>query len=162
MTLDGRYDAVMAGSRSLFVNLGGDVSSLSAGSRAAQWMFMEQAIREARLRTPPDNQAMLHAAGREAFAQYLSGGRVVFHVSRAADIRRAVAFAQRNGMKPVIVGGEEAWVVADELHLIHIATHPNARRHGAARALMSQLLSQAPEHKSRLVLLEVVLPGDPS
>src|SRR6185312_12740663 len=48
-----------------------------------------------------------------------------------------------------------AWVVADELHLIHIATHPNARRHGAARALMEKLLSQAREHKSRLVLLEV-------
>jgi imidazolonepropionase-like amidohydrolase len=115
VTLDGRYDAVMPGSRSLFVNLGGDVSSLSAGSRAAQWMYMEQAIREARSRTPLDNQALLHAAGREALAQYLSGGRVVFHVSRAADIRRAIAFAQRNGMKPVIVGGEEAWVVADEL-----------------------------------------------
>jgi ribosomal-protein-alanine N-acetyltransferase len=48
-----------------------------------------------------------------------------------------------------------AWVVADELHLIHIATHPNARRLGAARALMKTLLSHAPEHKSRLVLLEV-------
>jgi len=48
-----------------------------------------------------------------------------------------------------------AWVVADELHLIHIATHPNARRRGAAQALMKTLLSHAPESKSRLVLLEV-------
>lgn len=48
-----------------------------------------------------------------------------------------------------------AWVVADELHLIHIATHPNARRLGAARALMKTLLANAPQHKSRLVLLEV-------
>jgi imidazolonepropionase-like amidohydrolase len=36
-------------------------------------------------------------------------------VNRAADIRRAVAFARRNGMKPIIAGGAEAWVVADEL-----------------------------------------------
>jgi ribosomal-protein-alanine N-acetyltransferase len=48
-----------------------------------------------------------------------------------------------------------AWVVADELHLIHIATHPSSRRKGAARALMKTFLSHAPAHKSRLVLLEV-------
>jgi imidazolonepropionase-like amidohydrolase len=39
----------------------------------------------------------------------------VFGVARAAEIRRAIAFAKRNGMKPVIAGGAEAWVVADEL-----------------------------------------------
>lgn len=48
-----------------------------------------------------------------------------------------------------------AWAVADELHLIHIATHPTARRKGAARALMTALIDRAAEHKSRLVLLEV-------
>ena len=40
---------------------------------------------------------------------------MIFRVARAADIRRAVAFAKRHGMKPVIAGGEEAWVVAQEL-----------------------------------------------
>ncbi len=48
-----------------------------------------------------------------------------------------------------------AWAVADELHLIHIATHPDTRRRGAARALMETLLNHAIERKSRLVLLEV-------
>jgi len=48
-----------------------------------------------------------------------------------------------------------AWAVADELHLIHIATHPGARRRGAARALMGQLVDHAMEHRCRLVLLEV-------
>ena len=48
-----------------------------------------------------------------------------------------------------------AWAVADELHLIHIATHPGSRRRGAARALMSALIDRATKHKSRLVLLEV-------
>ena len=48
-----------------------------------------------------------------------------------------------------------AWAVADELHLIHIATHPAARRKGAARALMAALIDRATEHKCRLVLLEV-------
>lgn len=48
-----------------------------------------------------------------------------------------------------------AWAVADELHLIHIATRPEHRRKGAARALMRTLVDYAVEHRSRLVLLEV-------
>jgi ribosomal-protein-alanine N-acetyltransferase len=48
-----------------------------------------------------------------------------------------------------------AWAVADELHLIHIATHPDGRRRGAARALMAALVEHATHHRSRLVLLEV-------
>ena len=115
VTLDGRYDAVLANSNSLFVNLGGDMSAASEGSRAAQWMLLEQAIRESRSRTPVDAQSLLHPAGREALARYLSGGRVIFRVDRAVDIRRTVAFAQRFGIKPVIAGGAEAWAVADEL-----------------------------------------------
>jgi hypothetical protein len=114
VTLDGRYDAVLNGSRSLFINLGGNANAMSAGSRAAQWMLLDQAIRETRSPNQ-DEHRLLHAAGREALARYLAGGRVVFNVARAADIRRAIAFAKRNGMKPVIAGGSEAWVVADEL-----------------------------------------------
>src|SRR5262249_6079503 len=115
VTLDGSYDAVLDGSRSLFINLGGQMNSYSEGSRAAQWMLLEQAIREARKGPGEDKGALLHPLGREALATYLRGGRVVFHVSRASDIRRTVEFAKRNGMKPVIAGGEEAWVVAAEL-----------------------------------------------
>jgi ribosomal-protein-alanine N-acetyltransferase len=48
-----------------------------------------------------------------------------------------------------------AWVVADELHLIHIVTHPNHRRAGAARSLMTALLAHGASVQSRLVLLEV-------
>ena len=48
-----------------------------------------------------------------------------------------------------------AWAVADELHLIHIATHPDHRRKGAAGALMRTLIDHAVERRARLVLLEV-------
>ena len=108
VALDGRYDSVLAGTHALFINLGG-------GSRAGHWMLLEQAIRETRSPTAQDEHLLLHPLGREALAKYLNGGRVVFNVNRAADIRRAVAFAKRNGMKPIIAGGAEAWVVADEL-----------------------------------------------
>jgi hypothetical protein len=78
-------------------------------------MLLEQAIREAASRLPASHQALLQPAGREALARYLDGGRVVFRVDRAADIRRIVAFAQRAGMKPVIAGATEGWRVAREL-----------------------------------------------
>jgi ribosomal-protein-alanine N-acetyltransferase len=48
-----------------------------------------------------------------------------------------------------------AWVVADELHLHHIATDPAHRRKGAARALVSALLAHGASVQTRLVLLEV-------
>jgi imidazolonepropionase-like amidohydrolase len=115
VTLDGRYDARLRGSDSLFVAMGSDGAKRAGGTRAAEYMLLEQAIRETRAKVPVAEGALLHAAGREAMAQYLSGGRVVFHVDRAADILEAVRFAKRNGMKPVISGGSEAWVVAKEL-----------------------------------------------
>lgn len=115
VSLDGRFDAVLPASRALFINLGGEMNALSAGSRAAQWMLLEQAVREARSKTPIDERALLHPAGREALARYLSGGRVVFRVSRASDIRAVLEFSRRHGFKPVIAGGEEAWAVAAEL-----------------------------------------------
>src|SRR6185369_348127 len=102
VTLDGRYDAVLPNSRSLFINLGGNANAMSAGSRAGQWMLLDQAIRETRSPSAQDEHVLLHPAGREALARFLSGGRVVFGVARAAEIRRAIAFAKRYGMKPVV------------------------------------------------------------
>ncbi len=88
--LDGSYDAVLPGSRSLFVNLGGAQSPLSGGSRAGQWMLLEQAVSEARA----GSGELLTRAGRSALSAYLAGGRVVFQADRAADIRQALAFAK--------------------------------------------------------------------
>lgn len=114
VTLDGRQDAVLDGSRSLFVNLGGQMNSVSGGSRAAQWMLLEQAVHETRNRITGD-KTLMHPLGREVFARYLAGGRVVFNVDRAGDIVKTISFAKRYGIKPVIAGGAEAWVVADQL-----------------------------------------------
>src|SRR5690606_10133389 len=108
--LDGS-PAPLAGTRSLFVNLGGDASPLSGGSRAGQWMLLEQAVSDAR----NGSDELLTRAGRAALARYLNGGRVAFHVDRAADIRQTLAFARRHGLRAVIAGGAEAWQVADEL-----------------------------------------------
>ncbi len=114
MTLDGRYEAMLPNSRTLFIELGGDLSALTGGSRAAQYMLLDQAVREAKTGETAANP-LLTPAGRDTLNRYLAGGRVAFGVQRAADIRQVLAFAKRSGMRPVIVGGAEAWMVADEL-----------------------------------------------
>ena len=47
--------------------------------------------------------------------QVLDGLPVYFEANDAADILRVLGLAEEHGFRPVIVGGEEAWKVADEL-----------------------------------------------
>ena len=47
------------------------------------------------------------------------------------------------------------WHVADELHVLNVATHPDHRRRGHARRLLEDAISFASERRVRLVLLEV-------
>ncbi|MBS7458019.1 amidohydrolase family protein [Coralloluteibacterium stylophorae] len=118
--LDGRFDATLDGSRTLFVDLGGGAVRQAGGSRAALYMLLEQAIAEAArtgtaLTLADAGRGLLTPAGRETFARYLDGGRVVFYVDRAADIVQALKLAERHGFEPIIAGGAEAWEVADLL-----------------------------------------------
>ena len=117
---DGGFDALVDGSRSLFVDLGSGAVAMSGGSRAGQYMLLDQAIREAKPPASPmmmvsPGHGLLTPAGRDAMSRYLRGGRVVFTVDRAADIRQVIALGQRYGFQPVINGGAEAWIVANEL-----------------------------------------------
>ena len=120
VSLDGRYDAALPGSRTLFVQMGAEGAKVAGGTRAAEYMLLDQAIHEARAQGPIGQGALLHAAGREALNRYLMGGRVVFQVDRASDIREVVAFAERNGIKAVILGGDEAWLVAKDLAKVNV------------------------------------------
>jgi hypothetical protein len=125
VTLDGRFDAVLGG-RSLFVNWGSAALDASGGSRAAQFMLFDQAIREVREPATAGDEALLLPEGRAALKGYLAGGRVVFRVERAADIRAVIDYAKRQGMKPVIAGGDEAWLVANELAAAEVPVLLNA------------------------------------
>jgi len=120
VTLDGRQDAALPDSRALFVSLGGQGKKLAGGSRAGLYMLLDQAISEAHSKGPLGESTLLHPAGRDVLAHYLSGGRVVFEVERASDILEVIAFARKQGMKPIISGGNEAWRVAKELAGAHV------------------------------------------
>jgi hypothetical protein len=120
VTLDGRQDAAFPDSRSLFVSLGGQGKKLAGGSRAGLYMLLDQAISEARSKAPLDERSLLHPAGREVLSHYLAGGRVVIEVERASDILEVIAITRKQGLKPIIVGGNEAWRVAKELAGAHV------------------------------------------
>ena len=113
--LDGSADP--AGPKLLFVQLGSDGANLSGGSRASQWMLLDQFIDEVRGRIPAGaSMAMLTPAGRDTLARYLNGGgRVMVGVQRAADIRQLLRWSQRHGVRIAIQGGAEAWMLAPQL-----------------------------------------------
>ena len=113
--LDGSADPI--GPKVLFVQLGSDGANLSGGSRASQWMLLDQFIDEVRGRIPAAaSMAMLTPAGRDTLARYLNGGgRVMVGVHRAADIRQLLRWSQRHGVRIAIQGGAEAWMLAPQL-----------------------------------------------
>ena len=114
----------------LFVAVGGGANALSGGTRAAQFMLLQQAIAEVRAPKSllPGDARLLTPGGRQALATYLEGGSpivpagdslasrsVVFSADRASDIRQVIAFAKREKLRVAISGGAEAWRVAPEL-----------------------------------------------
>lgn len=64
-------------------------------------------------------------------------------------------WAARLARDEVPVGFLVAWHVADELHVLNVATLPAMRRRGLARALMDEALAYATAHHVRIVILEV-------
>jgi hypothetical protein len=113
--LDGSFDTVLSGSQTLYVQLGSSGAGLTANPRAAQYMLLEQAIAEARAPNADSAHGLLTPAGKQVLARYLKNGRVAFHVHRAADILQVLNLAQLSAIKPIIIGGDEAWLVAAQL-----------------------------------------------
>jgi hypothetical protein len=114
--LDGRADAALPASRTLFADLGSGSAAAGVG-RAAQFMLLDQAAREARPSgvIRDGDFRLLTPAGRETLARYFGGGRIAFTVDRASDIRQVLAWSARHGAQPVIIGGAQAWQVAGQL-----------------------------------------------
>ena len=113
-----RLDGSVAPSRTLFVQTGGAANALSGGSRAAQFMLLQQAVTE--VRAPQlllaNDTRLLTPAGRQTLRDYLGrAGRIAFDVERASDIRQVIALAQREHVHVALRGATEAWRVAGEL-----------------------------------------------
>lgn len=111
MRLDGGYEPLR---RTPFISIGNSKLGQSGNTRAAQFMILEQAFAEASLPVPGDER-LLTAAGRNALNAARLGSRFLVMVNREADIRQVLKLAQKTGIRVAIVGGSEAWRVADLL-----------------------------------------------
>ncbi len=56
---------------------------------------------------------------------------------------------------PHVVGFANYWLVAGEVHILAIATHPDHRRRGVGRALLDHLLAAGRTTNATLATLEV-------
>ena len=116
ISLDGRYNAAISASI-LFIDIGGDASQLSGGSRAAQYMLLQQAVDEAGARKEINgDMRLLTERGRSTLNSFLGSNKfVIFEVDRASDILQVLRFSRTHRINPIIQGGAEAWMVADQL-----------------------------------------------
>jgi [ribosomal protein S18]-alanine N-acetyltransferase len=79
---------------------------------------------------------------REAIGEELARAWARIEVVRDQSDGSVVAFANY-------------WLVADELHILNIATHPRERRRGHATRLLAHMIEVARRHPCRLMTLEV-------
>jgi ribosomal-protein-alanine N-acetyltransferase len=89
---------------------------------------------------------------RRSFAQPWS--RAFFEKELATPFARLVVAAEV-GPWSRIVGYTCRWRVADEVHLLNVAVHPERRGLGYGRALVSAVVEEARDGGGRVVFLEV-------
>ena len=114
--------------------------------------------------TPPSST---HSVARLTRADFAAVRHILqssgLEVDLDAELGREIALPwllRNSSNEPVAFS--LAWSVADELHLLDMASHPAHRRKGHARALLEELLSYARREQKRLVLLEVRQTNEPA
>lgn len=142
----------------MVVTLGQSGSYFAAGTRAAAWLVLRNALAEAAdYRDHKDDfergmrREYQHSiADLEALQDVIAGNTpILVKINRASDIETLVGLTQAYGLKAIIAGGAEAWMVADQIAaaeipviLATVSNLPgsfdsiNARR-GAASILMN-------------------------
>jgi [ribosomal protein S18]-alanine N-acetyltransferase len=98
---------------------------------------------------PADLEEVL-SIERASFSMPWSRGAFLYELQQN---RVARCYVVREGGQ--LVGYICVWEVADELHITNIAVHPDLRRRGVGRALLSAVLDDARQRALRMVVLEV-------
>jgi [ribosomal protein S18]-alanine N-acetyltransferase len=60
------------------------------------------------------------------------------------------------------VGVAVLWIVADEVHVLDVATRPDVRRQGVGRALVRKIIAIAGAHEAKSLYLEVRRSNEPA
>lgn len=104
----------------MFARIGGSAAETAGGSRASQWTLLRRAFDEARRlsdRRPLDAQDRLFdLINLESLRPVLDGTMpLAIQTHRQSDIREAIRLASDYRLRVVLVGGNEAWTLANEL-----------------------------------------------
>lgn len=108
----------------MVANLGETGSAVAAGSRAAAMMALETALEDAR-DFSQNREAFLQRNRRDYSVSYsdlealqaVIDGRVplLLRVHRASDISTVIRLAREYDVRVIVMGGTEAWLLAEEL-----------------------------------------------
>lgn len=109
---DGGFDS-FEGKTTIYVNVDGYSGNKIGGSRAAHWMLLESAFEE--LSVDDEDLTLISASGKATLKTVRRNGLFVFRANRASDILQTLRFSREHNLKPIISGGQEAWIVRDEL-----------------------------------------------
>lgn len=102
----------------------------------------------------------IHPASREDLGEILAIEQASFPNPFTRDLfevelRLKIAHLLVLKRGETVVGYMDFWHVADEMHLINIAVHPEKRRQGIATLLMDHLIAYAQEKGVRVIFLDV-------
>lgn len=141
-----------------------------AGSRAASLAKLREVLSDARIypaRKPAVERAQsrelaAHPLDLEALQPVLKQQAVLtLSAARASDLLAALALAREFGLRITILGGAEAWKVADELARakVHVAVQPTQNLPGSFDAMGARLDNAAILHRAGVPVVLAVL-GD--
>lgn len=154
VALNGGYESFI-GNSVLFISVGRGASALSGGSRAGQWMLLNQAMNEADNPPASNETALLTRAGRNTLSAYTNNGKVIFSVDRASDILEVLKFAKNYELDAVVSGGTEAWMVASQLAVakVPVLLNPLSNLPGNFDSLGSRLDNAAILHAAGVTVV---------
>jgi imidazolonepropionase-like amidohydrolase len=108
----------------MVVTLGQSGSYFAGGSRTAAWLILRNSLDEAAdyrdhkgdFERGMRREYQHSVADLEALQSVISGTTpLLVNIHRASDIETLIALTEEYGLDAIIVGGAEAWMVADEL-----------------------------------------------
>ena len=120
----GDSDVLDRRSAAMVVTLGESGSAIAGGTRAAAWLVLRNALDEAvdyRDHKGDFERGMRRAykhsiADLEALQSVLTGATpMLVNINRASDIEILIGLSEEYGIRPGIVSGAEAWMLAEEI-----------------------------------------------
>jgi imidazolonepropionase-like amidohydrolase len=121
--LDGGFNS-FEGKRVMYADVSGASGDKLGGSRAASWMLLNATFAE--LTIADKDLKLITAQGKSALADAKKNGIFIFSAHRASDILRVLEFITERGLKAMISGGQEAWMVREELAAAEVPVIINA------------------------------------